>query len=523
MKKYLPRNYCYLALVLLIGVSQLGSLPAAEDEEVMFIREFLLLEDQWEYWKELETPLIVEGEVKSLTRLRLTFQQCDLVFKPEANLEFDRKGTTSNLVRVQGKLETDLNQELIFEVEKFEPLPDLEEQVELQRLEVGKAAPEAFYEMAARFRKYGEFYENDLLLKRADELFSNGLRTEKNLIRKDDYRTLFTLAERISQVAPGSRLYAEVVHEACQAMWKDVQTDRVDGPTFEQLLDRILDTLPGADAPLEEYPSPYQEEYLKSPLEYYNQADEFIRMELNRLFYGEVVLQHFRKQLEKDGSNGMELADRLQSLLPEETVLHHEFRKQGLNFKLDRIARLTRSEMLKVREYFIEYGEPEKAERAAREWLKNREQRVLEEGPAGVPQLADDREQLLGEENEALELLLKTIRTYPEAEPVKQSLEKRGYAFLDGSWRSRKDWKPDEVLAPDLQAMRQGIVVEGMTLKQVEQTLGFPLSTLQSVSASRIVEVWIYPQSSGKRIIVYFDRDRGASRTAAKVSKLVQQ
>ncbi|MCA9041525.1 MAG: hypothetical protein KDA65_14325 [Planctomycetaceae bacterium] len=515
------RRIFFYSLFCGFAVWPVFAVSGAEGE--MFVEEFLLLEDQWPLWAEQEKVLSVEGRFKTMTRRSMTLQQSELSFKPINGLEFDRSQSDSDIVRARGVFRRDEDKELFFEVNRLEHLPSLEAEEKLQNLKVDVAAPEAFYHQARRYYEYGRFYEEDEFLKRADELYASGLETERNRTEGEDYRALFALADRASQLSSYSRYEMELRHEAFRRWWATLRHMSQDGSKFDEFLDQLLAQLTSAEAPLTEKVEELEQKYITSPLEFYHESDNFTRQILHRLFYIQAVEEHLQRQLTVDGSTGMELADRLESLAPEKTKTIKELRQAGLKFRLDRIELLTRSEMLQVRQYYLDYGEEEKAKAAASEWLDNREKRVAEEGPAGVPQLARDRIELLGEKKKGVEFLLDTIRTHPEAGPVKEELNKQGYAFIDGSWRDLKSWEESQEEDPQLKAMRQGFVVEGMTFDQVERTLGYPVSSLRSVSSLSISEVWVYPQSETTRLLVYFQWARGKSRSNARVDKVVQQ
>ena len=158
-----------------------GSVFAQDD---MFIKEFLLKEDQWPRYAREQRSLTIEGRSRSMTRLRLTMQQCDLTFRPTGGVEFNRQQDDSNIVRLRGKLthEDGEDGDLYFAVDRFEHLPSLETELEKLRDLKNDGAVEPLYELARRFEQYGRFYEDDALLNHAEELYVEGLRTESSML-----------------------------------------------------------------------------------------------------------------------------------------------------------------------------------------------------------------------------------------------------------------------------------------------------------------------------------------------------
>ncbi|QDU78760.1 hypothetical protein Pla110_04640 [Polystyrenella longa] len=517
-----------LFYIVVIGFSFCGPvfLQAAEDEistDDMFVEDLLLMEDQWPYWAKQGEDITVEGRFKTMTRLNMTLQQSDLPFKPATGIEFNREHKDSNIVRLRGALTYDESENLFFRVSRFEHLRSLEEEDRQQNLQPGSSASEAFYNLARRFQNYGRFYEENDLLARAEELYTGGLQTERKQLRNDNYKGLFGLADRAGQLTRGRRYEFELRHEAFRKWGAEVLSGELNEAKFEEFLDTLLSQLPGASAPLPEVPAERKQQYETAPLDVYRQADGFARLELHRLFYADMVERFLLSQLAKDGSNGMDLAERLETLVPESTLVTKSIRQAGLEFKLKRVEQLTRSDMLSARRYFLEYEELEKAKEVVRRWLENRELRATEEGPAAVPQLARDRTEFLGDQKGAIELLLRTIRTYPDVESVKKELGEQGYAFLEGRWQNLAEWEAAQPDNSSENAMRQGFVVEGMTFEQVELTLGYPVTRLRSVSAQKVLEIWTFPQSQTSKILVTFDWTRGASRVSARVVKVEQQ
>jgi len=490
-------------------------------EETMFVGELILQEDQWDYWLEERTVLHIEGRYHSITGKILKLEGCDLNFRAGPTVRYEKSKTVSRQIRLTGRM-VPYGDGYEFQVDNYLHLPFLTEQIQ-KRLKEKDISEVTLYSLARKVREQADFYDDPKLEQSADQLLHKAVQTERDSFIALEPEQLWKLGQKAKRLEASPDLWEPMLHEALRRQWKEI-TNRTRQQKLRDELTARLAKLPGAEIPLEDYDPKLEKKYRQQPVKIYNESDPFTRMELHRLFFMEVIEDEIVKRMNVDKSNGAEIAAELEETIPERIGSQQtlNLRLAGVEFKFKHVETATRSEMLELAEELRNLGQPEKSIQAMQRWFDQREERVRKEGPAAAPQLADDIIQYLHNQNRAEKLLLDAVKQAPDSREITMRLDKFGFIKVQDEWVKEKDYRRKLDNDPLLKAMRQGVVIEGMTLEQVQRTLGRPTQHVKAVSDKMVTEVWVFPQGADQFLSVYFERERLAARKTAKVKKIIQ-
>lgn len=491
-------------------------------QETMFVGDFLLQEDQWDHWLENQTELQIEGRYDSITGKILKLQECQINFHAKASVRFSSSPNESRQVRLIGLLKPH-GDTVEFSVSQYVHLPRLLKQVERRLQEAPDASEATLYHLAEKVRTQGEFYEDPALLSEAEALLKRAIQRERENIIGDNPEALLKLAQKSKELGAPIEDWLPMLHESLRMKYDQIKESTDNQDEFQELIER-LSNLPGARVELSPFDSALEKQYRQNPIKIYLKADPFTRLEFNRLFYIEVREQNILSGLKVDQSNGVQIAAELVSFLPERagTDQVQKLKLAGLDFKLQHIETATRSEMYDLWDMFWKLKQQEKANAVAARWIKKREERIFQEGPAGAPELADDIMQYLNDKPRAAKLLQAAIKEAPDSLELAGRLEKLGFIKLEQQWINEKEYRQQLERDPIRKAMRQGVVIEGMKLDQVQRTLGTPIQHVMAASKSSVTEVWIYPQGNDKYLSVFFEREPNQPRLESEVTKIAQ-
>jgi hypothetical protein len=277
--------------------------------------------------------------------------------------------------------------------------------------------------------------------------------------------------------------------------------------------------LPGATDSLNFWPADLWKRYELSAQETYAAADPAGRQRIHRLLYVDVLLRAITPRLAADGSNGFEIADEIDRLIPEQHAVAEKFRDRALAARAAEVEKLTRSQMLDLREQYRERGQTQVAGRLIESWLTLRIRALEPDDTEGLLELTEDYRRLLKRDDLADRMLIEGWRRNPKASDLVERLDKAGWRLVEGSWITESDFanRPEGRLD---RAIRAGLVEHGMTLAQVRRSRGKPDSLSRSVTAGQVTELWSYAVSNESHLIVRFVKRPGQEEaTVADVTQ----
>jgi hypothetical protein len=306
----------------------------------------------------------------------------------------------------------------------------------------------------------------------------------------------------------------ELVHEGFdlrrRLMSKEPQ------PAWSELADDIARDLPGSLVPLDPDIPDLRQWYLDRPLEVYAAAEATERGKLHRLLWSEIERASITAKAAPDAANGFEIAKQLDQRVPEFHPLAEQYRERALALRAEKVAKLSRAEVLALRQEYRNRNQSEQGQDVVESWLTLRRKRLAPDDLEGLLYIAEEYTQLLERPGETARLLLEASARQPDAQEVTRRLEALGYHRRQGRWLTAAEFQavPEGKLA---QALREGRVDNGMTAAQVRKSLGVPQSTTRLATEGEVCEVWSYGQAgtAQSKLVIYFVKHR--SQAAAVV------
>ncbi|HVW02900.1 MAG TPA: hypothetical protein VHB77_21250 [Planctomycetaceae bacterium] len=444
----------------------------------------------------------VEGRWSVFGRDSLKFRNCQILFRASESLPQSLHDRPN--VEVSGTLVRE-GKQTFFRVTSYHSMPsDIEQFTRLRaQLIVERADP--WYELAAWGRKRAKFYNDTQLQEISDEAAMRGFSIERRKAARDDAGAFDRLLERARELKLPSDVRIELLHEKYQGQWQAQKRD--EHADLHGLANAIARDLPGAAEPLKSPEPKLRDEYLTNPTRVYADAKRDVRRQLDRIFWGEVKAAAIQRAAAPDGSNGFEIAQALDDAAPEFHPLAEEYRDRALALRAEQVGKLSRSEMLALRQEFITRQQPEQGRDVVESWLTFRRKKLDAEDIEGLLHLVEDYDKLLERRDQGTKLLLDAIAKAPESPGLKQALEGRGMRLRDGQWMTEAEFlnTPETRMQ---QALREGRVEVGMTADQVRKGLGPPLAATRFATAGETTEVWTYGQSGGSQLVIYLQRQK---------------
>ncbi len=509
---------------------------AAQAAGAQSMESFLELKPKWSDL--VGSSFRIEGHYAFLVRDSLKMKNCDLPFKSSQPIKLPG---ASRVVEVSGRLAKDMNTgKLYFEVDQVKQLPtDLQTLADRERA-ISRGTAKQWYELAEWARSRGKFYSDEELIERAQIANHKGLKLERAELKELTPAALRALTARIPELGLGDSLRLDWLHESYCLEWEalqksarpiDLTADELDltkDPLF-QLLERLDKDLPGAKTASGEVLPLLVNEYRRNAALTYHNASEAKRRTLDRLFHAEIAMAAIARVTKPDGSNGGEVANRIDELIPEQHAQAEKHRDAELAFLVKTAATLTRNQLGDLVQRCKDRKQESLGSEAITRWLTRREQSLRKDGVTGLIQLSDERLALLQDRPGAGALLLEALQVAPKNEDVIERLKKLGYQEVNGQWVAPQA-NPAALnpTAPNVplpvaneteleRFIRLGVPKIGMTPAQLLKCLGSPQSLTRVASSGRVTETWTYRDGATVRYTVTVDR-RPSRGTAEVVS-----
>ena len=510
------RRWSGLIAAAAVLLSLATSAAAAEPQS---IESFLAQKENWRAYAQAGLTLRLEGRYTGLSRRIIRFENCDLFFEAPSGAELPRLVGSSRTAEVTGHL-IQRGGRFVFIVRGLTSRPSDLESLRARRAEIiRRGDAESRYVVGEWAARRADFYEDEELQREADAVNLEGLTIERNALAADDIDGRLALAEKARRLELPDAVRVELLHEAYRIEWDDLR--KPEQPNQQGFLEKLARDLPGSTEPLKALAPELEKSYSALPLAAYTRADLSERRTLHRLFYTEVVLAMILRDVQPDGRNGAEIAQRIEERLPERRALAQQHRNAELQWRLTRVASLPRSEMLALAEEFAEGGQPDKAVETKQNWLAARTERLRQDGASGLVVAAEEYVNLLDDRETAIKLLLEAYRLAPESKQVAAALGRHGYVWRLGQWLPAEEAEAIP-LSPVQQAIREGRISAGMTAVHVRQALGAPSSITRVATAEQVNEVWTYGEPNSSRLAIHFLRPRQRPPAEARVAGISQ-
>ena len=500
------------------------SRPAAARGETLSIKQF---NDRLREWKSEERPLpivpvTVEGRLSLYGKDRLRFKNCDMLFLSKSELPVLAGSAARVTIEVTGKVRFDKRtSNYTFDISMVRELgKDIDTYHDMKR-KIREESPEKWYELGRWAESRGNFYKDDELLEKSGEAFAHGLDIERRALARDNPEGLLELVEKAKLHRLPSKLWDEIVHEAFFLL---AQRSRGEPPEkLKELARRMEQQLPGSTEASGWMREDLLKEYEAAPLKTFAKADRDKRLKFNRILYSNVLLRTITAKLAEDGSNGFEIAEQIERLLPERKRDAELYREQALAALDAEVEHLTRRQMLDVAERHRKRGEAQRADRLIETWLKIRVRALDPDDTEGTLQTSDEYRRLLKRDDLADRLLIDAWKRNPNAADLLERLKESGYHLFEGTWISDADFKnlPEGRMEPSIRA---GKVETGMTPGQVRRArAGSPDALSRAVTAGQVTEIWSYHLSDGSKLIVRLAKRLGQTEfTVVDVGQLAR-
>jgi len=501
-----------------LGAALLLMLVRASQAEPYSVKDF---NDRMQVWKSEGKPpppltIQVEGRVSLYSGRRLLLRNCPIPFLSKTELPVLAHKIPN--VEVTGKVLFDARtREYTFDVASVREAPSDVERFHEKRRQLRQAPAEDWYALGEWAASRGHFYSDDDLLARSEEANQRGLEIERKSQARHDAPELLKLAAKARTLRLPQSISQELTHEA---FWLLRESSRnFPAPRLEELAKQMAEELPDATVALNFWPADLWKRYELSAQETYAAADPAGRKRIHRLLYVDILLRAITPRLAADGSNGFEIADEIVRLLPERPDVADKFRDRALAARAAEVEKLTRSQMLDLREKYRDRGQAQVGERLIESWLTLRIRALEPDDTEGLLELTEDYRRLLKRDDVADRMLIEGWRRNPKASDLVERLDKAGWRLVEGSWITESDFanRPEGRLD---RAIRAGLVEHGMTLAQVRRSRGKPDSLSRAVTAGQVTELWSYAVSNESHLIVRFVKRPGQEEpTVADVTQ----
>lgn len=482
-----PRPLSFFVAGVLAVAATASLKPAdAADPLATSIAEFVAAKDRWD--RLVGRPMRLEGRYTVMSPTDLRFLNCEMSFVFAKS--FRRSAVTTKNLEVSGQIERK-GDGLQFLVTELKPRETDAEQLKLRRALLDNMQPDAFYQLGHWARQRGAFYDDRELTAAGDRLYLEGVTVAYERLAANDIAGLRELAGRATQFSLAEGVRLGLLHDANRREWaaakKAVPRDDA------RVLGLIERDLPGALTPLPPDQLRIREDYEAAPLAVYRVADADARRLLDRAFYLEVALAHILLDADKDGRNGYQIAERIDSRLPELAALADTFRQQELKYLLARLSRLTRTQMVDLSERFRKRGDETQATAVLRDWLQAQEPRAKASGPTELMELGDEYINLLRDEPSAARMYQAAYQQNPQLATAAEWLTTHGFDLTPPVAASPSGAAVAEMNASVDEAIRAGRLQIGMTGAQVRQSLGTRPSAVIRIAAAGVVsELWVF-------------------------------
>ncbi|MFO1019118.1 MAG: hypothetical protein U0903_00235 [Planctomycetales bacterium] len=442
----------------------------------------------------------IEGRTNSVDTREVLFKGSKIFVRVNTPLQIFTKRNPN--VAVTGVLNHE-GGSYILNLDGIQEAPADQERLRQMRAKMDREKPEEFYRVGQWCRQRGAFYQDPKLLEQAREINEQGFKVEWKKLARNDFAGRMQLASRAIEMQIPESERRELLHEAFQV--RREQTAKLPKPDWEQLAAEIRRDLPGTEKPLKEYSEEWGRKYEADPLRVYAQASSDERLKLHRLLWLQVRRDELMARLKGDQSNAIEIANQMELALPEFRAEAEKLREQSLTVQMEEVAKLTRADLLELREDYRKRKQEAQGEALVDRWLALRRKKLQPEDVEGLRQLVQDYEACGRDLKPLAAQIVAAAKAYPQSEELAAILDKMGYIKRDGNWLSRDD-RLEQEEAKRREESREGKIALGMSATELRKSMGVPISLTRVVSAGQVQEVWVYSLTGANGLTLYLAR-----------------
>jgi hypothetical protein len=389
-----------------------------------------------------------------------------------------------------------------FRVDGLRELPPDDETLRVRRSAIRDERAAAWYELGDWALARGAFYSDIDLENEARQLFAEGIQRELRSLSDDALEAKVRLSEKFHKYGLPEADRIALLHDAFSHRWLGTKRN-ASAAELAQLCDRLAESLRGCLTPLDPPEPALSDRYEREPSGLYRDSGTATRLKLNRILYSEIRFAYVQALARQKNLDGLQHADSIDREVPELHAQAEKLRETTLDERLAAAATLSRSDVLKLAERFVQRGQPEKAMQAKKAWVLAGDERLRKEGrPDDLIQAAREHQTFLEDNDGAARLLMEAYERSPEMKEISEQLRRLGYTRAAGRWLTRAEaaaLPPD----PSKEATEGGPRV-GMSRNQIQKVLASrPDSVTRVISAGQLNEVWIY-ESGVSRLAVHF-------------------
>lgn len=492
--------------------------------QTMTARELVGQRTEWEKWAAANTRMQINGRFEGRVARQLRMERVDITFYPgrgtilPSRIESGQRMTISGLFRKSGE-------DFQFQISSLLLHPTDREMLydRADRVPVGN--PEELYSVADTYQEIADFYEDEGLQRDIDSLRTEAFRTQRRTFRNDGAR-LRALAQHGTELKLNPRLIAAVRFEAIVAEVKSGQIDEA------QLVTRLKSEMPGWDSKGNLLSPQKLTEFQNDPVAQYEDAADLDRSRMHREFYRQYRRNQLLETVSSDGSNGNQVAEQIRSELPEDEEIAAMVESRYVEFRLQQVDRLTRSQLEDLTSLLHEHNRSDDVSRTVNQWLSNQRTRFKDRGATGAQRIAE--EFLFAHDKwkdpahlvEATDHLKRAWAILNEASPrdaqkIEQRLNRLGWTRLHDQWMTGRQIRSLPKSDVEL-AIREGRIVAGMTPEQIRNTHGTPSRRVRIASAVYVDEIWVFEIPGASGITVHLRRSRHQEPEEARAMHVAQ-
>ncbi|MBX7071977.1 MAG: hypothetical protein K1X71_02425 [Pirellulales bacterium] len=454
----------------------------------------------------LDRDLRVTGRFDSYSagRMRLIDSKVDFRLGPDVAVH-----RNPQFVELTGKL-SQSGGHPAFEVMSLAKIPgETARYAELRKL-VQPGDYTLLYELGRWAGDRGRWYQDAALLQLARQTYREAFLWEADSLSKP--RSANELLGLIERGAEAGIDPVELLRLKHRALWlKVAATPPNNSSALRALADEVRKTLPQPVA--EKTTVPTEEaltRYRQSPEEVYLDTPLAERDQWHRAFYAQLLAQAIELEAALPQADLVGLAREIEERIPEHQAQARALELRAAESRAVQVTKLSRGELLGLREAFNRLGEPARARRLATDWLSAARRRLEPADAEDHIALARDYLSWLDDRTTAIELYKAAFEIADSAEAVR-GLESLGLVRLGGVWRQR-----DEAASGD-GVGDSAVVRPGDAEQRVIELLRAPDHISRTAGAGWLFEQWRY--AGPPELVVYLRRSTATGR--AVVTRVV--
>jgi hypothetical protein len=486
-----------------VACGLLVTMPAVAAENVWSTESFQARKPDWDQL--IGATIRLEGRVSLLGGGQLRLLKCEVPIRVADTSTRSLHGKKA--VEISGRLKKE-NGKLYFDADQVQAISTDLELYESRSAKLRNPKAAEWYELGDWAMGRATFYDDADMKKKARSAYDKGISADWRGLAPDDATARFELAARVSRYSLPDTRRLELIHEGNRILWNQTlkarQTDR---EVLAAFIKKLAEDMPGCTQPVANSSEQLKKRYDDEPLATYRESSAEDRRQLHRFFYSAVLLKSIIDTAEADGRNGDVIGRQIEEHVPEARQVAEMYRGQRMKWRLDHATTSTRQEIEQLAADFTARKQPDLARQAVQQWLKSREERLRQDGPLGLLQLADEYIALLKDEPRAIELLSEANRQDPGFSDVLDRFKSLGYAKEGHRWV--KSDVPAST-APQITTVDapQAVAV-GMNAAAVRNSMGgSPGSLARVITRLKVSEVWSYGQQGTSRLIIRLEGTR---------------